>query len=255
MKPATGLERYLESVKYESQLLRESLVRPPSVPRQVITISRETGSGAHVVAQELVPRLQARALPGSSPWAVFDRNLVDRVLKDHELPDRLAEFMPEDKVSGIADTIDELFGLHPSAWTLLRKTADTILRLAALGNVILIGRGANILTAKLEHAFHVRLVGSVERRVEYIQEHQHLGREAAAEYVRVEDLGRRRYVKKYYGADIDDPLLYHLVINTDRVPYAEAARMIAEAVFARSDSSETVAVGAEPAPRAVARQT
>ena len=31
-------------------------------------------------------------------------------------------------------------------------------------------------------------------------------------------------MKKYYGADIEDPLLYDLVINTDRVSYDEAAR-------------------------------
>jgi cytidylate kinase len=49
--------------------------------------------------------------------------------------------------------------------------------------------------------------------------------------VRRVDLARRRYVKKYYGADIDDPLLYHLVINTDQVSHVEAARLIADAVY------------------------
>ena len=40
-------------------------------------------------------------------------------------------------------------------------------------------------------------------------------------------------MKKYYGADIDDPLLYDLVINTDRVSYEEAGRLIAEAMTTR----------------------
>jgi cytidylate kinase len=243
MKAATGLERYLEFVEYESRLLRESLSHPPGVHRPLITISRQAGSGAHLVAEELVARLQARAGPGSSPWTVFDRNLVERVLKDHQLPDRLAEFMPEDRVSEIADTMDELFGLHPSTRTLVRETAETILHLAELGNVVLIGRGANIITGELSRAFHVRLVGSVQRRVQYVQEHLHLGPDAAAKYVREEDLGRKRYLKKYYAKDIDDPLLYHLVINTDRVSYVEAARMIAEASSARPDASGPAAVG------------
>ena len=30
-----------------------------------------------------------------------------------------------------------------------------------------------------------------------------------------------------HNKDVDDPLLYHLVINTDLVPFDEAARMIA----------------------------
>ncbi|HLA92953.1 MAG TPA: cytidylate kinase-like family protein [Actinomycetota bacterium] len=243
MKPATGLERYLEFVRYESRLLRESLSNPPRARRPVITISRQAGCGAHVVAEELVARLQARTEPGSSPWTVFDRNLVDKVLTDHELPDRLAEFMPEDRVSEIADTLDELFGLHPSTRTLVRQTAETILHLAELGNVVLIGRGANVVTSEVDRAFHVRLVGSVQRRVEYVQEHLHLSPDAAAKHVREEDLGRKRYLKKYYAKDIDDPLLYHLVINTDRVSHVEAARMIAEASSAHPDASGPAAVG------------
>jgi len=237
MKAGTGLERYLESAKYESGPLGESLLHPPDVHRPVITISRQAGSGAHAVAEELVARLEARARPGSPPWTIFDRNLVDRVLKDHELPERLAKFMPEDRVSGIADTLDELFGVRHSTSALVRKTADTILHLAELGNVILIGRAANIVTRKLDYAYHFRLVGSVRRRVRYIEGYLHLSPQAAAEYVRREDLGRKRYVKKYYAKDCDDALLYHLVINTDRVPYPEAARMIAEAVSARPDAA------------------
>ena len=41
--------------------------------------------------------------------------------------------MPEDRVSGITETIDGLLGVHPPTRTLVRKTADTILRLAEIG--------------------------------------------------------------------------------------------------------------------------
>jgi cytidylate kinase len=220
---------YLDFITYESKHLRESLARPPGSHQPVITVSRQAGAGAKVVAAELAIRLQARGEPGASPWTVFDRNLIDRVLKEHRLPERLAEFMPEDRLSGIADTVDQLLGMHPPSWVLVRKTADTILHLAELGNVILIGRGANVVTSRLRYAFHVRLVGSVERRIEHVQDYLHLDPRAASEYVRREDLGRRRYLKKYYGRAIDDPLQYHLVINTDRLPYAEAAAVIADA--------------------------
>lgn len=252
---AEGLQRYLESVKYRSQPLWMPPSHPSRIQRRVVTISRQAGSGAHVVAEELVSTLQARARPGAAPWTVFDRNLVERVLKDHELPERLAEFMPEDRVSGIADTLDELFGVHPLSWTLVRKTADTILRLAELGNVVLIGRGATVITGKLEYVFRVRLVGSVERRVEHVQEYLHLDRVEAAEYVRKQDQGRKRYVKKYYAKDIEDPLLYHVVINTDRVPYSEAGRMIADAVSRRPDEATPVTPGASRGRRSSARAT
>jgi cytidylate kinase len=204
------------------------------VPRRVVTISRQTGSGAHSVAEKLATLLQAHAPKDACPWTVFDRNLVAKVLEDHNLPQRLAQFMPEDRISEIADAMDELFGLHPPSWTLVRQTSDTILRLAELGNVILIGRGANVLTRRLDYAFHVRLVGSVEKRVKYIQELQHLSKEAALKLIHREDRGRRRYLQQYFDTNLDDPLLYHLVINTDLVRHDEAARIIADAVLHRA---------------------
>ena len=170
------------------------------------------------------------------------------MLQDHDLPARLAKFMPEDRMSNVSDTLDGLFGLHPPAWTLVRKTADTILHLAELGNVVIIGRGANIITRDLDSAFHVRLVGSEKKRIEHLRSYKHLTLEAASTYLRDEDLGRKRYVKQYYAADIEDPLLYHLVINTDLVPYAETARMIAEAVRARSEAGSVTANGNQRVP-------
>jgi hypothetical protein len=186
----------------------------------------------------LAEYLQERETDKRCPWTVFDRNLVEKVLEDHHLPKRLAQFMPEDRVSEITDTMDELFGLHPPSWTLVRQTADTILHLAELGKVILIGRAANVITRSLASVLHVRLVRSIESRVQYIAEIEHLSPKAAAEFVRREDTGRRRFVKKYFGQDVTNPLLYHLVINTDWVSYDEAARLIGQAVVGRRASAE-----------------
>lgn len=231
MNTEIGLERCLSFINCQLQTPGSPLPgyrngeRPPA-----ITISRQAGSGAHQVAEKLVQILQSRAPADACPWAVFDRNLVDKVLEDHHLPSRLARFMPEDRISELSDTMDELFGLHPPSWTLVRKAAETILRLADLGNVILIGRAAHVITSRMENLFHVRLVGSVENRMKRMQQTAGLSAKAALERVRREDLGRKRYLSKYFGKDIDDPLLYHVVINTDWAPCEEAARLIADAI-------------------------
>jgi len=201
---------------------------------RAVTISRQTGSGAHTVAEKLAARLQAHTPKDARPWTVFDRNLVEKVLEDHNLPQRLARFMPEDKVSEIADTMDELFGLHPPSWTLVRQITDTILHLVELGNVIVIGRGATVITGKLDQVFHVRLIGSLEKRVANVQELDRLSKAAALKIIRREDRGRKRYLRTHFNADIDDPLLYHLVINTDLVSYEKAARIIADAMLERA---------------------
>jgi cytidylate kinase len=234
MKGSTALEGYLDAVSSQWTLAGSSeKTAQKGLRGGVVTISRQAGSGSRVVAEALVASLQHDAPPGTSPWTIFDKNLVEKVLEDHDLPERLAGFMPEDRKTEMADTLDALFGQQATSWTLVKKTAETILHLAEVGNVVIIGRGGNIITATLGSAFHVRLVGSLERRIEHLIDYKHVSRVEAEEYVRTEDLGRKRYVKKYYGADIDDPLLYDLVINTDRVSYEEAARLIAEGLSTR----------------------
>ena len=196
-----------------------------------VTISRQAGSGAHTIAEKLAAHLQSLSPKDAPPWTVFDHNLVEKVLEDHQLPARLAQYMPEDRTSEFQDSMDELFDLHPPSRTLVHQTSETLLRLASLGRVILIGRGANIVTSRLPGVLHVRLVAPFEQRVAHMQELRKLTRKAALDVVRREDRGRARYLKKYFDANIDDPLLYHLVINTDWVPVDQAAELIAQAMF------------------------
>ncbi len=206
------------------------LLRPAERP--AITISRLAGSGGLTIASQLAESLQARA-PVDCHWTVFDRNLLERVLEEHHLPKRIAEYMPENHKPMLGDMLEELLGLHPSSWTLVQQTSETILRLAHLGFVILVGRGANIITRKLNNVFHVRLVGSVEKRVHRIEQVYDLDRTRALNLVQEQDRGRRRYLHEHFGQDIDDPMLYHLVINTDRLSYDEATRLIADQVVHR----------------------
>jgi hypothetical protein len=242
MSGSVAFDRCREFI--DAQTLPTRVAVPSDAPRRAITISRQAGAGSHAVARELIKTLQARTPEGSRPWAMFDRDLVEKVLEDHELPGRLAEYMPEDRVSEISDAMDELFGLHPATRVLVRKTAETILRLAELGNVVLIGRASNIITMGLGHVFHVRLVGSLEERVRHVMDYEGLPEKEAAGYVRSHDLGRKRYVEKYYRGDVDDVLLYDLVLNTDRIAYDEAARIITDAALDHDPARRTGAAAA-----------
>jgi len=196
-----------------------------------VTISRQSGSGAWRIAECLANYLPKVHPCDPRPWTVFDKELVEKVLEDHNLPKKLADYMPEDRVSVIDDIMNELFGLQPSSWTLVEQTAETILKLAELGNVILIGRGANIVTARLDHVFHVRLVGSIEKRLERVKARLGHDDASAMDYIVKTDRGRQRYLKEHYKADIDNPLLYDMVINTDRISSESAAMLIADALL------------------------
>jgi len=229
MSAQISFENCLAFINWQWQGGTELLAASDVVARNVITISRQTGSGAHTIAEKLAARLQAQAPPHRRPWTVFDANLVDQILKDHHLPERLAKHLPEDRTTKFEDIMDELFEVCPPSWALAQQSAETMLRLADLGNVILIGRGANLVTAQLPNVLHVRLVSPVEQRVARMQALRGFDRKEAAAFVRREDRGRARYLKKYFKADIDDPLLYHLVINTGLVGYDAAVEIIVNA--------------------------
>jgi len=99
------------------------------------------------------------------------------------------------------------------------------------GNSVLVGRASNVIARKLPYGFHVRLVASKDRRTAHIQEYYHFTRERAVEFIKTEDMGRKKYVKKYFDKDIDEPLLYDLVINTDSLSFENAALIIGEQVL------------------------
>jgi cytidylate kinase len=167
------------------------------------------------------------------PWTVFDRQLMDRTLEEHNLPKALADALSEDHRSTLRDLVDELIGIVPPPWEIAPKIAETVLHLAYAGHVILVGRGANLITARLPNVFRIRLVGSLARRAGRLCAARGMSEEAAMQALQAEDRARARYARANFQADIDDSLLYHLVINTDTLPLEEMAQLVADAAGRR----------------------
>ena len=192
-----------------------------------ITISREAGAGGIMIAELLAKRLTAiEKRAATSPWAVFDANLAKQVLEDHKLPPELERFITEDTRLPIEEIVEEVLGLHPSAWKLVQHTTKTILRLAGLGRAILVGRGASVITARLLNVFHVRLVAPLATRIRHAAEYYRLSEAEAARLVMERDQARRRYLRRYFNAEIDDPTLYDVTLNTGRLGFAGSAEAI-----------------------------
>jgi len=130
--------------------------------------------------------------------------------------------------------IEELIGLHPSHNILVHKTGNTILHLAQLGYAIIVGRAANIITAKMPAGVNIRLVSPLEKRIEHVKEYYQLTTKEAHGFIAMGDRNRKKYVKKYFNKDIDDPLLYDMIINVDTLDRPETIRIIGELVLNRS---------------------
>ncbi|MBV9490415.1 MAG: cytidylate kinase-like family protein [Verrucomicrobia bacterium] len=203
-----------------------------------ITISREAGAGAVTIAQMVAERLRAlEKTPGAPPWTVVDANLAEQVAKDHKLPERLKNLITEEARAPVNTAVEELLGLQPSPWTLVQHTTETILRLAQLGRVILVGRGGNIITARLSHVLHVRLVAPWDDRVNHLARLSEVSHAEAARIAKSRDQARRAYLRRYFNVEIDDPTLYDLTLNTGRLGFARTADLILEAARSHQQAS------------------
>jgi len=80
----------------------------------------------------------------------------------------------------------------------------------------------------MPNVFHVRLIASLEKRIERVQKLENLAPKEAAKFIAKRDRGRGRYVKAHFHTRVDDDLNYHLVLNTDLMPLSDAAELIAD---------------------------
>ena|ERR1035437_819421 len=222
---------YEKAKKYIESHQRISSGKSKFTHGPCITFSREVGSGGDVVSERVCDLLQKKRKNEQVKWTVFDKNLIEKVIEDHNLPGKLSEYLEEDKITEINSMVSELLGLHPPVWLLVHKTAQTILQLATMGNVIIVGRGANLVTAHMKNVFHVRLVAPLEERIKHIQDIFNLSRKEATVRIKNDHRMRKHYLQHHYHKDIEDKFLYHIIINTHLLPYEEAAEIISTHVM------------------------
>ncbi|MDE2028859.1 MAG: cytidylate kinase-like family protein, partial [Candidatus Omnitrophica bacterium] len=182
-----------------------------------VTISRQTGAWGLTIAKKLCESLKKVPQFKNCPWAIFDKEILDKVIHELNLPETVLPYLSESTITEIEDLMEELFGLHPSRYLLVQETSKTILHLAQLGHAIIVGRGSGIITAKIPGGVHVRLIAPLEKRIEHMQEYLKVSREEARRFILEKDANRKNYAKKYFDKDNSDPLLYDLVINVDAV--------------------------------------
>jgi len=105
---------------------------------------------------------------------------------------------------------------------------EVIQDLAQGGNVVLIGRGSHVILKELPNSIHVFVVSSQEERFRQTEIREGLPPEAAAKFVKETESQRVAYYKKLFKVDAQDPDLFHLFLNSDRLGTDHAARIIAD---------------------------
>jgi cytidylate kinase len=103
-----------------------------------------------------------------------------------------------------------------------------ILEMASGDDVVLAGLAAAIVLRPVPHVLRVRISAPERLRAERVEQLQGLTREAALDHVRHTDHERATRMKFLYRVNVDDHMLYDMVLNTERMTADEGARIVGE---------------------------
>jgi hypothetical protein len=101
---------------------------------------------------------------------------------------------------------------------------------ASRGNVVIVGRGAQVVLHGLPGVFCVGVMATREVRIARLMKKLSISREDAEYYLDKYDSDRIRLTKIVFGTDPTDMLLYNLLINTDLYTAENAADVVAHAI-------------------------
>jgi cytidylate kinase len=211
----------------------------------VVTISREYGSGSSEIVARVCRALWYRYFDK----LVMTRAAVESGLQAHEVVD-----FSEDsyKVQGFLDRLFSWRGPRVVAqigtWTedaagarvrevetldeaqSVAMVKATILAVYKQDNMIIVGRGGQVILRDKPNVLHVRLIANLKARVQRLHERDDLSLAKAQELALNHDRASAEYLKRFYDIDWADPLLYDLVINTTRLGIGGAVQLIIGAV-------------------------
>jgi hypothetical protein len=105
-----------------------------------------------------------------------------------------------------------------------------IKELAKSQRIVIRGRGSQFILKHLPGVFHVLIVAPFEVRVKRLMERLKFNEEDAKNKIAHFDDGTSEFVKRYFKADIADPINYDMVINTNRLSIESAASIIVDAI-------------------------
>ena len=109
-------------------------------------------------------------------------------------------------------------------------TTTVVKDLYRQGNVVIIGRGANVILADASDVLPVGLLAPMEARVETMMRLEHLERDDARADLEALDKASLEFFRKFFKARPNDPELFHLMLNMGKLQTETAAEMIVHAV-------------------------
>lgn len=217
----------------------------------VITISRQYGSGGNEIA-ELIGKTTGYRIFDKQVIAeaaievgFTDRELIDYSENDFKVKSFLGRLFSSQqhvaqvrtsRETGGKPVVDELSLTEEHAVALVRKAIEYA---HERGNIVIVGRGGQVVLADRPDVLHVRIMAPAEDRLLRVRSFPAMAnqtfadsvevRRAAQDLMAAKDAASSGYLKQFYGVDWNDPALYHLMINTGKLHPIQAAYTIIDA--------------------------
>ena len=204
----------------------------------LLTIRGQLGSGAPEIGKQVADALHA---------SYVDREIIAEVAArlNRQEKDVIAKEMPPSSLLGrIAEALERAApfgvgfeGAYLPTWEIplndtryLQALKSVVRELARSQSLVIHGRGGQFILRDDPRAFHIHVVAPLEVRVKRIMQNLELDQEAARQEIARFDHSTRQFVKKYFQAELEDPVYYDLVINTKNLSFQAAASIIVEAL-------------------------
>jgi cytidylate kinase len=198
----------------------------------LITVSRQFGAGGSEVARQVAAALGWRVVDNELLEAVAARagltpeHVAQREERCLTFVERLARtlaagspdiFPPPDTAGSAVDL--------PEA-ELVRITEVVVREIAAQDRVVMVGRAAAAVLARQTDALHVKLIAPRPFRIQIAAARLGCTPAQAAAMVDDTDKMRARYSREYYRRDWNDPINYHMVLNTGVLGFDGATEVV-----------------------------
>ena len=139
------------------------------------------------------------------------------------------EYLPSEEYTDLAqEPLTAAQRLHDQSF--IEVSSAVIKDLAQAGDVVIIGRGSNMILKDMPGVLHVGLMTPLEQRIRTIVEREHLGWSDAGKYITDMEKARVIYFRKFFKVHPDDPNLYHVVLNMRTMSVNTAAEIVVHAV-------------------------
>lgn len=165
-----------------------------------ITFSRKMGTNGTEIARRVANKLG---------YQFYDTEAIENGAREMGFLKNLKEI--DEKVPSL---FQRLFSHRPAIE--LDRLTSLIYELAKKGNAVFLGRGSHILLKSFSCALHIRVTASIERRVQNLIE-RGFTQEGALKAIERSDHERSTFIQFAFGVDWENPDLYDLVLNMDKL--------------------------------------